>query len=401
MAAKRRKKSKVGIILYWIFLVAFTVALAFAASSVIKDVNRYLLLYENSQPDSTINSFMIDLKDNIFRSQVSELAASKPHPFQTNEECEQIILNELGDNLTYQRSGSASSSGTRYGLYSAVNPETGYYQIGSVTLRQDTSQADNIDIGILGKMFNRESLCPWFVSESEYDISAFGSMTSLEVVCPESYSVAVNGNTVGNEYIAETGIHYPEFEKYYAEHPNLPTKVRYSVNGLIFGSVEPVIYDNNGNVYEIPASKYEECHYWDGNVLNITIDDMVRLPISDEELTELRSFADGFISPYLNYFGTKNVNTNAGALRNLIIPGCDIDNRMTEFLDGAMWIHYYSLQLNSYSFDDAFSLGDGFYAIDVSYDATAFGEYKNVQEASTLRIVVCRTDMGLRAISAE
>jgi len=401
MASKRKKKSVVGVVIYWILLAAFAVVLVLGCKYLLGDVQKYLIAYENAQPDATIEAYMKTLKSDIFDDQIRQLAASKPHPFQTNEECEQIIRNELGGNLTYQRAGAASSSGTRYNLYCSSDPEKGYYQIGSVTLRQDTSRIREVDIGILGNYFNRESLCPWTVSENIIDLSAFATMTSLDITLPESYTVYINGKLVGNEYLVEKGIHYSEFEQYYADHPGLPTKARYLVQDQIFGVVEPQIYDNNGNLYEMPAEKKEENYVWNGNTLTITINDLVRLPITDAEMAELKNFADSFISPYLNYFGTKHVDSNAGALRQLIVPGCDIDKRMTEFLAGAQYIHYYSLQINNYSFDDAFSLGDGFYAIDVSYDATAYSEYKTVQQASTLRIVVVRTDQGLKAISAE
>ncbi|MDO5444960.1 MAG: hypothetical protein Q4F31_04995 [Eubacteriales bacterium] len=391
MAVRKKTKRIIGTVFYYLLLLAYGAALAFGAYVVLNDTNKYLVAYEASQPASTIDGFMTELKSGIWDSKITELAASKAHPFQSAEECEQIIRDRVGDDLFYHRAGGNSVDGNIYNIYS------GNHSVGSVTLLQDTAKAGSIDIGLLSNLFDRQSLCPWYVSSSEFDISQFGNTSSIHITCPSTFTVMINGNALGPEYVVESGIHYTEFEDYYADHANLPMKTRYEVNNLIFGSVEPVFYNRNGEVVSVD----EDCITSEGDVTTYMINDMDFDPPSAEEMAELEGYADSFISPYLNYFGTKNVDMNAGALKALIVPGCDIERRMTEFLDGAAWIHYYSLQINSYNFDGAFSLGDGFYVIDVSYDATAYSEYKTVQQASTLRIVVCRTDTGLRAVSAE
>lgn len=389
--ARKKKKSVIGTVFYYILLLAYGGALAFGAFVLLKDTDKYLYAYEASQPSSAIDGYMAELKSGIWDSEITALAASKAHPFQSAEECEQIIRDRVGDDLFYHRAGGNSVDGNKYNIYS------GNHSVGSVTLLQDTTKAGSIDIGLLSNLFDRQSLCPWYVSSSEFDITQFASTSSIGITCPSTFAVSLNGNVLGPEYIVENGIHYTEFEDYYADHANLPTKTRYEVKDLIIGSVEPVFYNRNGETVAVSGDNITS----EGNLTTYTITDMDYDPPSAEEMTELEGFADSFISPYLNYFGTKNVQSNAGALKNLIVPGCDIERRMTEFLDGAAWIHYYSLQINSYSFDGAFSLGDGFYVIDVSYDATAYSEYKTVQQASSLRIVVCRTDYGLRAVSAE
>ena len=397
MAAKRRKKSKAGKIIYWILLIAFTAVLAFGASVVLGDVHKYLVAYENAQPDGVIESHMEQLKSTVWDSKISELAASMPHPFQTNEEAEELLRDEMGANLTYQRSGGNSSSGITYDLLSTNDPNVGYYKVGSVTLKQDFSKASQIDIGLMANVFSVDSVCPWYVSDSSFDLGGFGSTSSYKFTCPSTYTVTLNGHQVGAEYITETGIQYDEFKEFYAEHPNLPTKSSYSVENLVLGSVEPVFYDRNGQQITVD----EKSKTVTGNLTEIVITSMDFDPPSDSEQDELRAFANSFISPYLNYFGTMSVNANAAPLRDLIVSGCDIDKRMTEFLDGAQWIHYWTIEISRYDIVAMYALGDGFYVIDIDYEATAYGEYKNVSQASNLRVVVCRTDMGLKAISAE
>ena len=398
-ASKKRKKRKarIGAFIYWFFLIAFTVVLSLACAVALKDLDKYLTAYENSQPDEAIESYMTTLQTADFNTEIMNLASSVLHPFQTNEECQQLIRSRLGSNLTYQRKGGTGSSGTVYKLYCALDPSQGYYEIGSVTLKQDVSKAASVELGIFDNFVDKSTLCPWYVSDSSLDLSAFASTSSVIVTCPSTYSLFLNNNPVGTEYIAESGIQYTEFAEFYAEHPNLPTKCRYEINELIFGTLEPQLYDRNGQLVTIDEKSVTR----NGNITEYVVDVMDYDPPTDSEKSALTAFTDSFISPFLSYFGTKNVNANAGPLRNLIVSGCAIDKRMTEFLDGATWIHYYSIQINSYNIVNMYSLGDGFYVVDVDYDAIAYGEYKNVEQASSVRIVVCDTGDGLKAVSAE
>lgn len=394
MASRKRKKkirSIIGAALYYVLLLAYSAVLILAVCIVLGDTTKYLKAYESSQPSSAIENFMSELTTGAWDSEIRSLAASKPHPFQSAEEVERIVSERVGNDLFYHRAGGNSQNGNVYNLY------CGNYSVGSVTLKQDSSKAGSVDIGILSKLFDRSSLCPWYVDSSEIDITRFADTSSLEIVCPSTFTVMLNGTVLGQEYITGSGIHYAELDEYYADHAGLPVKTSYAVKDLLFGTVEPVFYDRKGEIVSVDPDSVVE----DGNTRIYSIDSMDYDPPNEAEMAELRSFADSFITPYLNYFGTKNVDMNAGALRALIVPGCDIERRMKEFLDGAAWIHYYAVSINTYSFDNAFSLGDGFYVIDLSYDATAFSEYKTVQQPSNLRVVVSRTDAGLRAVSAE
>ena len=151
-----------------------------------------------------------------------------PHEFQTDEECEAVVLDMLQGELSYSRGASQDPSTAVYDLLCGENI------FGRVTLARDDSRKDEL-------MF--PDMLPWKVLKDEFYFDGF--YTGLTVTVPSDYSVVVNGRLLDESAITQTGIHYDVLEKYYAEFPNLPTKVTYHVD-QIFGHIQPVILDRHG-----------------------------------------------------------------------------------------------------------------------------------------------------------
>ena len=59
-----------------------------------------------------------------------------------------------------------------------------------------------------------------------------GSTHSVSVLLPEDAALTLNGVSVGEEYIAETGILYPDMTELEKEFDAYPTRVRYEIGGL-------------------------------------------------------------------------------------------------------------------------------------------------------------------------
>lgn len=383
MAKKKRRKnrSRVGKVIYWICLALYAAVLIFLAVYVLRDWNKYLSVYDSSQPNSVIENYISNLNGPQWEEKIAEAVRSVPHPFQSDEECIEIVKSRVGEDINYSRAPSGGINGNKY------NIKCGDNFVGSVVLVQDTSKVSQIDIGLFDRVFDKESLCPWYVQSDEFDISGFLFRSSASATVPSTYSISLNGVPVGPEYITETDIKYDILEPYYEEYEGLPTKVTYTVSDLIFGELEPVIFDESGAEYT-PDPEAGDVQYME--------------PCSDEEISELYDFGMTFMEPYLKFFGTSNVDYNAGELRKYIITGSALDTRMQEFIYAAApYLHFYSLAVQSQSFDGAFSLGGGFYVIKMTANATAYGEYKTVNQESQYTIVVCRTENGFKAISVE
>ena len=102
--SKKKKMEKIGRVLYTIVLKIFALVLIMIAAIGLSDWKKYLIAYENSQSDAVIASYMDNLRDTRWKEQVAEAVSKMEHPFQTDEECEDIINRMLGEKLQYSQS---------------------------------------------------------------------------------------------------------------------------------------------------------------------------------------------------------------------------------------------------------------------------------------------------------
>ena len=328
----------------------------------------------------------------LFRSwtnQVSQAVDNMEHPFQSNEECEAVVNQMLGSTIQYRRATGGTQDKYIYNVYCNGNP------VGQFQIERDKSQANRIDIGLI-EMFShsdtfwfiqdRESLCPWIVTGDSFDISGFTFTSSVSVTIPSAYSVQLNGKTVGSEYITERDIRYDVLTSYYDEYPGLPTKVKYTVDN-IFGTLQPVVFDQNGNVFTIDPNK-DDSQFMES--------------CSEEEISALSAFATSFVEPYARFTGTKNLWGNYGDLKQYVKDGSDLHKRMDLFIEGGGdWMNFYAVTVNDVHVDSVYSLGGGFYVINVSYNTTNYAEYKTVDESNSKKIIACWDETGIMAVSVE
>lgn len=385
----KKTRERVGKAIYTILLLAFAFVLICVAFIALSDWRNYLVMYERSQPEPVVEAYMDELRDTKWKQQVEYAVAGMVHPFQTDEECRDIINQMLGEKLQYSQAPSTSEDKILYNIYCNGNP------VGQFQLERDISQVNRIHLGLVKYLSesdtfwfirNERELCPWRVTGDAFDISGFTFTSSLSVTVPETYRVFLNGIQVGQEYIVERGIPYDILSIYYDEYPNLPTKVRYEVNN-IFGTLTPEITDQYGNPVTIDP---------DGD------DSQFMEPCSDEEVSEMSSFAWSFVEPYARFTGTKSIWGNYGVLKQYVKDGSELHKRMDLFIEGgADYMNFYAVNVENVYVQSVYSLGGGFYVINVTYDTTNYAEYKTVQESSNKRIIVCKDEAGILAVSVE
>ena len=108
------------------------------------------------------------------------------------------------------------------------------------------------------------------------------------------------------------------------------------------------------------------------------------------------------MEPYARFTGTKGVWGNYGVLKQYVKDGSELHKRMDLFIEGGGdYMNFYAVNVSNVHINSVYSLGGGFYVINVTYDTTNYAEYKTVQETSTKRIIVCRDETGIHAISVE
>ena len=139
----RKKKEKVGRVIYTALLVIFAVMLIAVAVIGLNDWRKYLIAYEKSQPDSVIADYVETLKSTEWEKQVSRAVEQMQHPFQSNEECEAVINQMLGDTIQYKRATGGTQNKYIYNIYCGGNP------VGQFQIERDRSQINRIDIFII------------------------------------------------------------------------------------------------------------------------------------------------------------------------------------------------------------------------------------------------------------
>lgn len=290
--------------------------------------------YEASRPINTMNEYVQGLNEKLWNDQMAQTIADMPHEVQSDEECTQVVKEMLSHGISFARTGSAGSTDRiNYSLL------CGDKIIGKVTLVEDSSRADQVKHGML----------PWIVEKEEFDFTGF--YTTVEVTVPDSYTVTLNGVALGSEYIIGEGAHFSLLEDYYASYDKLPVIVTYRFEHL-FGEMEPVITDGNGNQVQVDESLGED------QFLN---------NCSTEEWDNLADFTERFAERYQYYMAAVEddpVTVYANRLRGYILTGSDLEFRMKAAQDGLTYAHVDSFYIDNTTLNSAVGFGDGVYLCD-------------------------------------
>ncbi len=373
----KKKKSSHG---YAIFLMVYIAVVLTAAYFVLSKVWILAEEYENSRPGPVIEKYVAELSANLEDSLAGTIA-SMEHPMQTDEECIAVAKEMLASGITYKRQGSAD--GGRSVTYSLIC-ENGTF--GKVEMHKDPSKLPD-DLVTFDKLawFTEEELTPWTMGEAEFFFE--GLYSSIQVTVPKTYPVEINGHRLGPEYIVEDNIHYNVLEEYYGDYSGLPVKVTYYFDKLI-GNMEPVIYDDEGNVAVIDSERD---------------DSQFIKPCSDKETDRLRSFCENFLTQYVAYTSGKyknQVEYGYGKLKPYIKSGSDIDKRMVAAQDGIYYAHS-PATLSSAWLNNATRLTEGVYLCEVGYSASAQTPRGYEEVSVDMKLIIEENNGDLRVVKED
>lgn len=349
MAAGRKKKRN-G---YAIFMCVYIVIVLVLVGVGLTWLWGYAVAYEDSQPTNTMDSVVAELNKTFWNDDMAATIAAMPHEAQTDEECAEIIKSMIGSGVSYKRSGSTDTTVT----YNLVC-DTGVF--GSVTLVEDTSTDTKY-----------KGLYPWKLESESFDFT--GLYSSVEVTIPKSYSVSVNGYTLGDKYITEDNIHYDILEDYYEDYSGLPVKATYKFDDII-GIIEPVITDPNGNEVTIDPDKD---------------DSQFLVPCSDAETTALDGFVQRFAERYEGYkSGTIDPTYGMNRLSGYLQSGTELYNRLELMKDGLDWSHVTNYVLHSVTLNSVISFGGGNYLCDFTTHITSDSPNGHHDDTLNYKIIV-------------
>ncbi len=355
---KKKRKSGAGTAIYVVILTLWTLFVAAVCLYILSQIWAYASVYDESRVEPVIEGYVEDLRQNLWDDDIAATVEAMPHPVQSNEEVKAVVREILmTDEIGYtQKTTTGASDRITYYLL------CGDKAFGEVTLTENKTKnlVENVNlpdpvIGVLAKMgvAIQPELYPWHVAEESFDFS--GLYSSITVTAPAHFRVALNGVTLGEEYITDRDIHFDNLESYYYRYDNLPTKVTYHVDNIM-GQLEPVIYDEAGNEFTVDPEKD---------------DSQYMTPVDAAAMERIRSHINGFSDAYLHLSAsTGDPNEPYGQLLNYIEPGSEMDNTLKQIFLIGDWSHNTYYQYMGSEVTDAYALGNNLYLVDYFARAT-------------------------------
>ncbi len=355
---KKKKRSGAGTAIYVVILTLWILGLAAVCLYILSQIWAYASVYDETQVEPVIESYMDNLRENLWDDSIAETVEAMPHPYQSSEEVRQLVREILmTDEISFrQKTGAVRSDSITYHLLCGENA------FGEVTVIQDTSKnlVENINlpsalVGALAKMgvSIQPELYPWKVADESFDFSGLYSSTS--VTAPKNYRVTLNGVTLGEEQIVERDIHFDNLEPYYYRYDNLPTKVTYQCDHIM-GHLDPVIYDESGNEITVDPEKD---------------DSQFMTKVDDATMERIRTHINGFSDAYLKLSAsTGDPSGPYNELLNYIEPGSEMDNSLKQIFLIGDWSHNSYYQYKGSELVDARSISGKYYLVEYVARAT-------------------------------
>ena len=389
MAGTKSRSGTRGKIIYTLLLLLFAALLALTAITWLSRVRDYAEQYELSRPTHTLDAYLEALNRERWSDGIAKAVDGIEHEAQSDEEIKAFIQGKLSSGITaVRKAGAAADASTiTYSLRCSGG------EIGTLTLTEDASYQGKVDFdkmpwplvsrflpGIL-----EWGIKPWKVSSESFYFDNIYNV--VEVTVPSSYTVQLNGVTLGPEYIVEEGIHYDVYEDYYRYWDYLPTKVKYRFDHAI-GDITPTILNEYGEPVVIDPDA--------GDIQFIP-------PVSEEFMERCIDFAVPFTKAYLTYVsGAGDTGVNFAALKPYLMPGQDLEKRMLDAQDGLGWAHTSSIYNIDVAVNDVLELTDGYSVVDVTGTSNTYyygkGELEN---ASNIKLMVYDDGERLWAESLE
>jgi len=369
-------------------------------------LNRFLISYEASRPDNTVEEFMASRDHEFWLNGLQELIDNGFNEFSLSD----ASLSDYGIDedakISWRSNAGDSKTEQRYDV------RLGSSKICTLLLRSSN------DVG-----FGMKS---WVVSDWEFTMPG-GADIRLSV--PTGCTAEINGVVVGEEYFTESGSISLSLEHSF----DIPPAAEiYEINDMM-GPAEIKAFDADGN--ELEAVSVSPAHveflpepscgfsflaledsqvYVNGeeitgqycspldlglekesSILHYECDSLYGEPdirvVHDDKLVTaitlpvgycyipdarediddtLADFLEGFIYAYVDFSANKdhNADGNFAVLANYLLSGTELYTLTANTIDNIVWATTSNLEYNSISYFDLIPLGDDRYICSIAYD---------------------------------
>lgn len=321
----------------------------------------FIEAYELSRPRNTVDAYVAGLSEEKLHQKAQSLLSDLDSNIRSEEESMQVILDSIGDRITYaKKTGESSEQQQVYVL------KGGRQVIGQVTIT--AGEPD-----IYG--FTR-----WTATESSFDFSYLLS-EPVSVTVPEDFQVSINGKLLDENYITETGIGYPALEDF-AEDYDLPEMVTYTADRFL-GNLLLEVAGRNGESVILTSET-------DMNSLIPTC--------SEQEQAEIEPVVKEFLNRYVAFTGSSNkaVGRNFSKLKEYMVPGGALEKRLATAVDGLKWSQSAGDTIKQVTMNHYYDLGEEGYLCDVTYILETIGKKGAVETTNNMKLILVSTDKGLK-----
>lgn len=387
-AKKRKKKTKLGKIVFAVFMILWTLALCGAVYFGLTLVYKFGGYWEASQIKPKIDAYMDRLSQEIWdengENSIVGLIGELEHPYQTDEECEAAVKELLQEELRYVPAvGEVEQGVKKYDL------RCGRITLGQITVRQYPFEPE--EFSLLNYFIEKYDLYPWEVDDqAEYTLDDIKTLEGLysdfEITVPSGFSVVLNGHRLTEENIVQRDIPYnclkeyyddPSLEAYSDVASGLPTKVTYHADKIL-GHVDYQVLDENGQVCTL-------------DLMDPNLDDSVFIePISQTLMDRFADFTPQFTRRYLQFCsGAGEMYSEFNVLKHYMVKDSELYDRLYKMIDSYLgWQHNSNFNFNGATLNGATALGNNIYILDVSADAGSQMPSGYKQEHRDMKIYV-------------
>ena len=349
MQKTRKRKTKVGTIVYAVLMVLWALALCAGIYYVWTSVQTFGGYWESAQVTPKVDAYIEKLRTEIWEdgeNGIVKTISEMEHPYQTDEECVQILKDILGGDFRCVPGISDTTSNRK--TYDLLSGRSKFGQVYVTQYPFEPQENKFVNWGI-----EKFSLYPWEVDGVDFYLD--GLYTTFDITVPESFTVLLNGHPLTEENIVETGIRYDVLSAYYDEFDGLPTKVKYHAEKL-FGKADYQLLDRNGQPAQIDPERD---------------DSQFIEPVSQDLIERFNGFSEQFVRRYLDFVsGTGDVWYKYGVLQGYVLKGSDLADRLDRTLSSYLeFMHASNFNFNGCTLNSVTPLGNDIYVLDVSADA--------------------------------
>lgn len=349
MTKTKKRKTKVGAIVYAIFLIVWALALGYGVYYLWTSLMTFGDYWEAAQVSPKVDAYMETLTEEMWQdgeNGVIKTISEMEHPYQSDEDCVEELKQILNGDLRCLPGTSEGLSNRKvYDLFS------GRSKFGQVYVSQQPFEPQ--ENKLVNWAIENFDLYPWEVDGVQFYLN--GLFTDFDITVPDSYTVLLNGHALTDENIVTRDIPYDVLAEYYDEFSGLPTKVEYHAD-KIFGHAEYQLLDQNGQPAEIDPEQ-DDSQFID--------------PVSPELIERFDNFTSRFLQRYLKFSsGTGDVWYEYGLLNGYVLKGSDLEDRLERTLRSYLeFMHNSNFNFNGYTLNSVTALGNDMYVLDASADA--------------------------------